>query len=88
MIGFLGMGAKAFGSMDISITPLGQTLLTLRQYSVINVEILALDSTCAKVHPDGCGAFKKAAGNLSVKHAEVGTPSFMWYPQMIKSSPR
>ena len=56
--------------------------------AVINVKILALDSTCAKVHPDGCGALKKAASSLSGKHAEVGTPSFMWYPQMIKSSPR
>jgi transposase len=25
----------------------------------VNVEFLALDSTCCKVHPDGCGALKK-----------------------------
>ena len=59
--------------------------LQKEQIAIINVEILALDSTCAKVHPDGCGALKKQENNLSGKPGEVGTPSFMWYPQMIKS---
>jgi transposase len=58
--------------------------LQREQIAAISVEILALDSTCAKVHPDGCGASKKTAGRLSEKRAEAGTPSFMWYPQMIK----
>ena len=60
--------------------------LQKEQIAVINVEILALDSTCAKVHPDGCGALKKTANNVSEKPAAVGIPSFMWYPQMIKLS--
>ena len=60
--------------------------LQKEQIAIINVEILALDSTCAKVHPDGCGALKKPESNPSVKPEAVGTPSFMWYPQMIKLS--
>ena len=60
--------------------------LQKEQIATINVEILAIDSTCAKVHPDGCGALKKPESNLSEKPAEAGTPSFMWYPQMTKLS--
>jgi transposase len=59
--------------------------LQKEQIAVINVEILALDSTCAKVHPDGCGALKKTADKPSEKPVEVGTPSFMWFPSMTKS---
>ena len=58
--------------------------LQREQIALINVEILALDSTCAKVHPDGCGALKKTVSNQSGKPEADGTPSFMWYPQMIK----
>ena len=47
------------------------------QIAAINVEIL---------HPDGGGALKKTAGSPSEKQEVVGTPSFMWYPQMIKLS--
>lgn len=60
--------------------------LQKEQIAIINVEILALDSTCAKVHPDGCGALKKQGNSLLEKTGEVGTPSFMWYPQMIRLS--
>jgi len=58
------------------------------EIAVINVEILALDSTCAKVHPDGCGALKKVESSPSGKREAGGTQSFMWYPQMIRSSQR
>jgi transposase len=60
--------------------------LQKEQIALIKVEILALDSTCAKVHPDGTGALKKRENSLSGKREAVGTPSFMWYPRMIKSS--
>lgn len=43
--------------------------LQQEEIAVINVEILALDSSCAKVHPDGCGALKKAESSPSGKHA-------------------
>ena len=60
--------------------------LQKEQIASINIEILALDSTCFKVHPDGTGALKKTANKASVKQKEDGTPSFMWFPQMIKLS--
>ena len=60
--------------------------LQKEQIAAITVEILALDSTCAKVHPNGCGALKKQENNLSGKRVAAGTRSFMWYPQMTKLS--
>ena len=60
--------------------------LQKEQIASINVEILALDSTCFKVHPDGAGALKKTGSNVSEKQKADGTPSFMWFPQMIKLS--
>jgi transposase len=50
----------------------------------IQINFLALDSTCVKVHPDGTGALKKTESSLSEKLAEAGTASFIWLPQMIK----
>jgi transposase len=60
--------------------------LQKEQIASINVEILALDSTCFKVHPDGTGALKKTENKVLVKQKEDVTPSFMWFPQMIKLS--
>ena len=54
----------------------------------VRVEVLALDSTSFKVHPDGHGALKKTANNPSGNPGEAGTPSFMWYPQMTRLSLR
>jgi transposase len=50
----------------------------------VKVNILALDSTCVKVHPNGTGALKKTADSLSEKHEEDGIANFIWLPQMIK----
>lgn len=52
----------------------------------VSIEVLALDSTYCKVHPDGHGALKNMESRPSVSPEAVGTPSFMWYPQMIRSS--
>jgi transposase len=38
----------------------------------IRVEVLSLDGTSIKVHPDGTGALKKKAGNRSAKAEEAG----------------
>ena len=62
--------------------------LQSEQIISISVEILALDSTSCKVHPDAHGSLKKEENSLSVSQKAVGTPSFMWYPQMIRSSLR
>jgi transposase len=62
--------------------------LQAEQIISISVEILALDSTSCKVHPDAHGALKKEESSQSANQKAVGTPSFMWYPQMIRSSLR
>jgi transposase len=62
--------------------------LQAEQILSISVEILALDSTSCKVHPDAHGALKKEESSPLASQKAVGTPSFMWYPQMIRSSLR
>jgi transposase len=54
----------------------------------VHVEILALDSTSCKAHPDAHGALKKEANSQSGNPKAGGIPSFMWYPQMIRLSLR
>jgi len=65
---------------------LQRVFLALQKEQIIRVDatIVALDSTCIKVHPDGCGALKKVVARASEKPGEDGTASFMWSPQMIR----
>lgn len=49
----------------------------------VNLEVLSLDSTSVKVHPDGTGAVKKTDHSRSVSPGVDGTPSFIWLPRMI-----
>jgi len=58
--------------------------LQQHQFLDIEIEVVALDSTCIKVHPDGTGALKKTASKISVRRKADGTPRFMWLPPMIK----
>lgn len=64
---------------------LQEAFLCLQKIGVIriNVRIMSLDSTSVKVHPDGHGALKKEAANLSESHAEDGIPRFIWSPHLI-----
>jgi transposase len=48
----------------------------------IKIEAVSLDSTSVKVHPDGTGALKKTALNLSENPVEDGPPRFIWLPRM------
>jgi transposase len=57
-----------------------------KQIVSINVEVLALDSTCIKVHPNGTGALKKQESKASEQQEAEKTQNFMWFPQMIKLS--
>jgi transposase len=56
----------------------------LQQERIIRfkVQVLSLDSTIVKVHPDGTGALKKTARNLSENPEEDGQQSFIWLPRM------
>jgi len=46
----------------------------------ISVQIISLDSTSIKVHPDGTGALKNTANRQSGSRVVDGTPSFIWLP--------
>ena len=59
-------------------------VLQKEQVLLINVEFVALDSTCIKVHPDACGALKKTVSSPSERQGADGTPNFIWLPQMTK----
>ena len=62
--------------------------LQAEEIIAIHIEVLAIDSTSCKVHPDAHGALKNLESNPLESQKADGTPSFMWYPQMIKSSLR
>ena len=61
--------------------------LQAEEIIAIRVEVLALDSTCCKVHHYGCGALKNSESKRLEKPKAAGTPSFVWYPQMTSLSP-
>ena len=59
--------------------------LHLQQLGIIQIQVnvVSLDSTCIKVHPDGMGALKKVGHSLSGEHEEDGIPNFIWSPHLI-----
>jgi len=65
---------------------LAEIFIALQKLKIsdIDIEVVALDSTCVKVHPDACGALKKTEYRLLVKQKADGTPKFTWLPVMIK----
>ena len=51
----------------------------------IETEIVCLDSTSVKVHPDGTGALKKH-GDQAIGRSKGGSPQrFMWLPRLPKA---
>ena len=56
--------------------------LQQRQIVKIKLEVLSLDSTSVKVHPDGTGALTKKGHNPLEYLAEVVTPKFIGLPQV------
>jgi len=50
---------------------------------MIELKVVSLDSTSAKVHPDGTGAEKKTARRRSENQEAAGTPRFIWLPRMM-----
>ncbi len=59
--------------------------LRLQQLGMIQIQVnvVSLDPTCIKVHPDGMGALKKVGCSPSEGHEVDGTPSFIWSPHLI-----
>ena len=52
----------------------------------IRVEVLSLDSTSIKVHPDGTGALEKTARSALASPGAGGPPSFIWLSRMLEPS--
>jgi transposase len=49
----------------------------------VRIELVSLDSTIVKVHPDGTGALKKTDPRPSASPEAAGPPKFIWLPRMI-----
>ncbi len=62
-----------------SILDFATMMELFQQYNVVS-----LDSTCIKVHPDGMGALKKTERKPSEEHVVGGTPNFIWSPHLIE----
>ena len=61
------------------------TMLQQKQILQIKIEVMSLDSTSVKVHPDGTGALKNMGRNSLGFQKEDATPKFIWLPQVIGS---
>ena len=60
--------------------------LRLQQLGIIQIQVnvISLDSTCIKVHPDGMGALKKVVSSPSGERGADGIPNFIWSPHLIE----
>lgn len=54
------------------------------QIARIRIEVVSLDSTSVKVHPDGTGALKKAAPRSSASPGAGEIPRFIWLRRMTE----
>ena len=50
----------------------------------IKLEVVSMDSTTVKVHPDDTGALKKTDRSRSADPVEDGPPRFIWLPRMLE----
>ena len=64
---------------------LDRVFAALQQQQIlrVQVEVVSLDSTVVKVHPDGTGARKKTGRKPSGSPEEAGRPRFIWLPRML-----
>ncbi len=49
----------------------------------VRLEVVGMDSTIVKVHPDGTGARKKTGRKPSESRGVGGPPRFIWLPRML-----
>jgi transposase len=62
---------------------LDRVFATLQQHQILAVsDVLSLDSTSVKVHPDGTGALKNTGRNRSANRAADTIPKFIWLPRV------
>ena len=72
------------GSVSMRTGVLSRVFAALQTEGIIqiNVEVVCLDSTSVKVHPDGTGALKKEENRRSKDHAEDSPRRFIWLPHL------
>jgi transposase len=58
------------------------TSLQQKQILKIKIDVVSIDSTNIKVHPDGTGVLRNRGNNPSDNLADDVTPGFIWLPQM------
>ncbi|TCK35268.1 putative transposase of IS4/5 family DUF4096 [Paraburkholderia sp. BL8N3] len=58
------------------------TELQRAQIVRVRIEVVSLNSTIVKAHPDGTGASKKADPRLSASAEPDAPPRFIWLPRM------
>jgi hypothetical protein len=56
--------------------------LQLEHVLLVNVQMVALDSTHIKVHPDGTEALKKGPQAIGISRGGRAQSNFIWLPQM------
>lgn len=61
------------------------TRLQTERLMEVKIQAVSLDSTTAKVHPDGTGAPKKTDRNAPAFPEEDGGQRFIWLPRMTGS---
>ena len=54
------------------------------QIARIKIEVVSLDSTSIKVHPDATGALKKTVPKPLANLAAGEPPKFIWLPRMLE----
>jgi len=60
------------------------TELQQEQIMLFKIELVSLDSTSVKVHPDGMGALKKKDRNPLVSPGPDGQQRFIWLPRLLQ----
>ena len=55
------------------------------QLVAVKMEVISMDSTYVKVHPNGTGALKKQVSNLLESQKEAGQQKYIWLPQLLSS---
>jgi hypothetical protein len=60
------------------------TSLQEKQIVRIRIDVLSMDSTSVKVHPDAAGARKKTDNCQSAFLMEAETPKFIWLPRVTE----
>jgi transposase len=54
-----------------------------KQIISIKIDVICMDSTSVKIHPDAAGALKKTVLNRSGSREADEIPKFIWLPRVI-----